>query len=115
MSQQGINRAFKKLITVNHKALNPVEKRLIKLNEQIEQTEKLITHCWTVAPRKENGNVDWDKMETINEKGYNLFCDALEEIEKLRQSKETLITKYDLNVFQVYNLFLETQFRGGSF
>lgn len=114
MSQKGIQTAYNKASKKSYTHLNYEEKKLIKINESLENIERFLGHLWNLAPRNKSNSVNWKLFEKENEQNYKSLIRSLKEQEKLLNSKNKLIEKYNLNEDQVLNLFMKTQFRVGQ-
>ena len=115
MSRQGIQVAINRMKKTSYVGLLPIQKKLIKYDEKIEQLDKFINHTWSSMPRKNNNSVDYVEFEKSKSKLFvNYFYDSLKLIEKLRANRDCLIEKNNLNVQDVYNAFKGIQFHGGG-
>lgn len=109
MSTKGIQTAINKANKISYKNLADYEKKYVKLRERIDQLVKFQGYLFSIAPRKEN-LVDWNKWETDDKKSFDLFCDTSDQIEKMTNSVENLIEKYQINESEVLRRHMQSQF-----
>lgn len=117
MSQQGINRAYKRITTTSYKHLTPPQKRLVKAMEQIAQNNldmriigrSLIAQYGVGWRRSEQAKQDTD---------YKLFMQLNYDNLKLSEKVSRLEKKYSLsrdNVMDFHTQMNRARGYGGSF
>ena len=105
-------------LKISYKGLIKIEYRLIKLIEIKEQVEKYLygfNGFYSRCKRKENNNVDWDKL---SEKEQNDFSYVSKELEKTNKKISHIEEKYNLDSEEILKKFYEIQKNkcyGGSF
>ncbi len=113
-----LKQVHQRSLKISYSGLNEVEYRLIKLLEKKEQFDNFLygfNGFYSKCKRKENNNVDWDKL---SEKDQNYFSYVNKELEKTNRKINYIEEKYNLDseeILKKFYLIQRSKCYGGSF
>ena len=104
-----LKKVHQRSLKISYKGLNKIEYRLIKLIEKKEQLDLFLygfNGFYSRCKRKENKNVDWDKL---SKKELDNFSYINKELEKTNKKINYIEEKYNLDSKEILKKFYEIQ------